>query len=225
VRVYIERPDGQIVEHRPPVYRLIAPEDVVVLTPGERHVTAVQLSFPATGPEFVNPGQYRVRALVTPDASAMLPSNDVRVRVAHPATRLGEELTELVTRPEVAKFLYFGGSARRPELADDLTEIAERFEETSPATIAHLRAALGEHAARDAKFVAVRDGARKVTVRTGDPDAAARHLDAGIKLGREHQTLPTAELDRLSDKLNQARATSDKPARRRAPAKKRPTKR
>ena len=114
MRVYIERPDGQIVEHRPPVYRLIAPEDVLVLSPGERHVTPVQLSFPATGPEFVNPGQYRVRALVTPDVSAMLPSNDLRIRVAHPVTRLGEELTELVTRPEVAKFLYFGGSARRP---------------------------------------------------------------------------------------------------------------
>jgi hypothetical protein len=225
VRVYIERPDGQIVEHRPPVYRLIAPEDVVVLPPGERHVTPVQLSFPATGPEFVNPGQYRVRAVVTPDLTAMLPSNDVRIRVAHPVTRLGEELTELVTRPEVAKFLYFGGSARRPELADDLTEMAERFEETSPATVAHLRAALGQHASRDVKFVAVRDGARKVTVRTGDPTAAARHLEAGIQLGRETQTLPTVELDRLSDKLNQARAESDKPVRRRAPAKKRPAKR
>jgi hypothetical protein len=220
VRVYLERPDGEIVEHRPPVYRLVAPEDVVMLPPGERHVTPVQLSFPATGPEFVNPGQYKVRALVMPDRAAMLPSNELRIRVAHPTTRLGEELTELVTRPEVAKFLYFGGSARRPELAEDLTGIAERFEEASPATVAHLRAALGEHAARDMKFIAVRDGARKVSLRTGDPAAAARHLDAGIKLGGEHRTLPTVELDRLSDKLSQVRAASDKPARRRAPAKK-----
>ena len=86
VRVYLERPDGQIVEHRPPVYRLVAPEDVVMLPPGERHVTPVQLSFPATGPEFVNPGQYKVRALVMPDGVAMLPSNELRIRVAHPTT-------------------------------------------------------------------------------------------------------------------------------------------
>ena len=70
------------------------------------------------------------------------------------------------------------------------------------------------------KFIAVRDGDRKVSLLTGDPAAAVRHLDAGIKLGGEHGTLPTVELNRLSDKLSQARAASDEPARRRAPAKK-----
>jgi hypothetical protein len=218
VHVYLKRPDGQIVEHRPPVYRLLAPEDVVMLAPGERNDTPLQLSFSATGPEFVNPGQYRVRALLTPDGDAMLPSNDLRIRVAHPTTRAVEELTELVTRPEVAKFLYFGGSARRPELADDLTEIAERFEEASPATVAHLRAALGEHTARDVKFVAIRDGARRVSLRTGDPAAAGRHLDVSMRLAAEHRTLPKVELDRLSDKLSQVRAATGGPPRRRASA-------
>jgi hypothetical protein len=206
VHVYLERPDGQIVEHRAPTYRLVAPEDVVVLAPGESHTTAIQLSFAATGPEFVNPGQYRVRALLTPEGDAMLPSNELRIRVAHPMSRAVDELTELVTRPEVAKFIYLGGSARRPGLADDLTEVAERYEETSPATVAHLRAALGENAARATKYVGVRKGARVVSVRPPDPAAAVRHLDIATTLGVEQRTIPPVEVDRLSAALAEARA-------------------
>jgi len=216
--IYLERPDGQVVQHRAPTYRLVAPEDVVTLAPGESHVTAVQLSFPSTGPEFVNPGQYRVRALLTPGEQAMLPSNDLRIRVAPPMSRAAEELTEVVTRPEVAKFLYFGGTARRPELADDLTEVAERFEETSPATVAHLRTALGLHAARDTKYVGLRDGARTISVRAGDPAAAAQNLDIGITLAAETDTLPPASLERLAGELDQVRKATGTGGRRRAPA-------
>ncbi len=37
VEIYLERPDGQVVQHRAPTYRLVAPEDVVTLAPGEAH--------------------------------------------------------------------------------------------------------------------------------------------------------------------------------------------
>ena len=216
--IYLERPDGQVVEHRPPTYRLVAPEDVVMLAPGESYATPIQLSFPATGPEFVNPGQYRVRALLTPDGEAMLPSNDLRLRVASPTSRAMEELTELVTRPEVAKFLYFRGSAAHPELADGLTEAAERFEQASPATVAHLRAALGRHAGRDVKVVGLHRGARTVSQRRGDPEAAAHHLELGMALGAEHHTLPAVELERLAAQLTVARAAAGDGGRRRAKA-------
>jgi hypothetical protein len=218
VQVIVERPDGQVVQHRPPTYRLVAPEDVVPVASGESHTTPVQLSFAATGPAFVSPGQYRVRALVTPGGEAMLPSNDLRIRVAHPTSRAVEELTELVTRPDVAKFVYFGGSARRPELADELTDVAERFEEASPATAAHLRAALGEHAARDTKYINLRDGARTISVRTGDPATAVHHLEVSMRLASEQRTLPPAALERLAENAARAQAAIDDGKRRRAPA-------
>jgi hypothetical protein len=221
LHVYFERPDGEVVEHRPPTYRLVAPEDVLVLGPGERHAVVVQLSFAATGPEFVNPGQYRVRALLSPDGDALLPSNDLRIRVAHPANREVEDLTELVTRPEVAKFLYFGGSARRPELADVLLDAAARFEKASPATTAHLRAAVGEHAARATKSVRIRDGARTIIERSADLRMAAVQLEAGIDLAGRQRTLPAPELARLRGKLDAARAAGGRArATRKAPAKK-----
>jgi hypothetical protein len=225
VHVYIERPDGQIVEHKAPTYRLVAPEDVVLLAPGERHVTPIQLSFSAHGPEFVNPGTYRARAVLTPDGEAMLPSNDVRVRVANPTSRAVEELTEVVTRPEVAKFLYFGGSARRPGLADDLTDVAERFEQDSPATVAHLRTALGRHAARDTKVVRVADdGARSIGVRRADPATAVRQLEAGIELARRHGTLPAVAVEPLSEVLDHARSAAGKRSPGKGAAKKAPAK-
>lgn len=218
--VYLERPDGQVVEHRPVTYRLMAPDDVVVLAPGERHATVIQLSFPSTGPELVTPGQYRVRALLTPDAESMLPSNDVRIRVAHPTSRAHEELTELVTRLDVAKFLYFGGSVRRPELAGEVAEAAERFERVSPATVAHLRTALGEHASRDVKLVRIGDRARSITVRAAEPEVARRELDAGMKLAKREHTLPAVELDRLAERLASVRVKADRGGRRTTATKK-----
>lgn len=148
----------------------------------------------------------------------MLPSNELRIRVAHPTSRAVEELTELVMRPDVAKFLYFGGSARRPELADELTDVAERFEAASPATAAHLRAALGEHAARDTKYISLRDGARTISVRTGDPAAAVHHLDMSMRLASEQRTLPPVALERLAEDVARARAAMGDGGRRRSPA-------
>ena len=116
----------------------------------------------------------------------------------------------------MAKFVYFGGSARRPELADELTDVAERFEEASPATAAHLRAALGEHAARDTKYINLRDGARTISVRSGDPATAVHHLDVSMRLASEQRTLPPAALERLAENAARAQAAIDDGKRRRS---------
>lgn len=210
VHVYIQRPDGEVVEYRPPVYRLVAPEDTVDVPPGGSYAVSILLSFAATGPAFPIPGDYRIRALLTPASEQMLPSNSIRLRVGHPADRGVEELVSVMTRPEVAKFLYFGGSVRHPEVADELAEVAERYEQASPPTTRHLFAALGQHTARAAKHLSVRDGRRVVAVRDPNPEATARYLDRATRPMAQRQVFDDPTQARLTIRLVDAYADLDK---------------
>lgn len=206
VHVYIRRPDGEVVEHRPPVYRLVAPEDTVTVPPGGSHAVSIPLSFAATGPAFPVSGEYRIRALLTPAPEQVLPSNSIRLRVAHPADPSVEELASVVSRPEVAKFLYFGGSVRHPEVAEELAEVAQRHEKASPTTTRHLYAALGQHTARQAKHLDVRDGRRVVTARGSNPDATARYLEQATRPVARRQVFDDPTLAGLTSRLVDAYA-------------------
>ena len=75
VRVYIERPDGQIVEHRPSCIGWLPPRTLWCsrLVSGTSPRCGSPSPRPARSSSILV--EYRVRALVTPDASAMLPSN------------------------------------------------------------------------------------------------------------------------------------------------------
>jgi hypothetical protein len=201
VHVYIQRPDGEVVEHRPPVYRLVAADDTVTVPPGGSFGVSIPLSFAATGPAFAISGEYRIRALLTPAPEQMLPSNSIRLRVRHPVDPGVEELASVVSRPEVAKFLYFGGSIRHPEVADELAEVAERHEKTSPSTTRHLYAALGQHTARQAKQVGVRDGRRVVAARDPDPEATARYLERATRPVARRQIFDDPTLAGLTSRL------------------------
>ncbi len=182
VAVYLQQPDGQVVEHRPPARRLVASDDIVPLAPGEARTVTIGLSFAATGPALTEPGPYRVRAVVSPKPGVTLPSAPVGIRVAVPASRAEEELTELVRRREVAQFLYFGGNATRRGVADLLAAAVNEFAVSSPRTILHMRTSLGIDAMRDTKSTGVHEDRRVVTHRPGDPVAAAEHLNAAVRL-------------------------------------------
>lgn len=226
VQVLLSRPDGEVVDHQAPVHRTVAPEETVTVKPGTRYSTSVVLSFAATGPQLVEPGQYRVRALLTLGPDVALPSNAVRIRVAHPTDRAEEELTELVTRRDVAQFLYFGGSVRRPQLADLLADAADRFEKVSPATVVDLRAAVGLHAARAGKTVETVRGQRRVVKRRADMATARAQLRAALDPGVRRKVVDAPTADALRSRVERARAlagdepldlTGTPPARRDAP--------
>lgn len=178
LQVYIQRPSGDIVAHLPPVRRLLAPPEPVVLAPGEVRSASIDLSFAATGHQFAQPGEYLVRFVLPCFPFGFLATTSTRLRVAHPQGRPGEELAHLLTRREAATFLYYGGTSRHPEVVDELTEAAERFAETEPMAVRHIRAALGRHAGRTLKYVeADNDGRRVVKARTADHEAAVGHLE------------------------------------------------
>ena len=101
-----------------------------------------------------------------------------RIRIAAPATRASENLAHLLTGYPAAKFIYFGGSRRYPEVVDRLEEAVERYADTDPIAVRHIQYALGRDAARKFKNVEVKKGRRVVVAADPDLRKAVKHLDA-----------------------------------------------
>ena len=89
VRIHLRRPNGDVVEHRPPARRMVAPGDTVTVQPGASYAVSIPLSFAATGPAFPIAGEYRISAALTPAPDTVLASNGARLRVRRPAARPG----------------------------------------------------------------------------------------------------------------------------------------
>ena len=161
-RVFIERPNGEIVEFVPPVLRHKAPPDPPELAPGEAAYESILLSFGAKGHQFADPGEYLIRVLVPCFPFGYVVGRAHRIRIAAPATRASEDLAHLLTGYEASKFLYFGGSRRYPELTSQLEEATGRFAESDPMAVRHIQYALGRDAARRHKRIEVKKGRRVV---------------------------------------------------------------
>jgi hypothetical protein len=194
VTLYIRRPNGDRVRYIPPVRRLRGPDEVK-LAPGEALYESVLLSFGARGPQFREPGEYRVRAFYDLSSTGMVVSRSHRLRIATPLSRSTEELAHLLFSHEAMKFLYFGGTERYPEATSRLEEAVEKYAETDPTVIRHIHAALGRHQSRPFKRVVRKDGQRMVTLREANLEEAVIHLEAAHKL---LPTTKTAALDHIS---------------------------
>ena len=177
-RVFIERPNGDIVEFVPPVLRHKAPPEPIELAPGEAAYESIMLSFGAKGHQFADPGEYLIRVLVPCFPLGYVLARAHRLRIAAPATRASEDLAHLLTGYEASKFLYFGGSRRYPELTGRLEEAAGRFAESDPMAVRHIQYALGRDAARRHKRVEVNKGRRVVVAEDPDLKRAIGLLDA-----------------------------------------------
>ncbi len=178
--LYIRRPNGDFVRYVPPVRRLKGPGDVVVLEPGESIQNNVLVSFSAKGLEFQEPGEYRLRAYYGQDESAAIPSAALRLRVAAPKSREDEELGFLLFDARVAKFLYFNGSERHPEVLSNLQEAASKYRKSSPRVVRHLNAALGIHLSRDHKHIKTVEGRRVIVARKAQNRQAVPYLKASL---------------------------------------------
>jgi hypothetical protein len=177
-RVFIERPNGDIVEFVPPVLRHKAPPEPTELAPGEAAYESILLSFGAKGHQFADPGEYLIRVLVPCFPFGYVVGRAHRIRIAAPATRASEDLAHLLTGYEASKFLYFGGSRRYPELTGRLEEATGRFAESDPMAVRHIQYALGRDAARRHKRVEVKKGRRVVVGEDPDLKRAVGLLDA-----------------------------------------------
>ena len=180
VSLFIRRPNGELVRYVPPVRRLKAPGDLVILEPGESIQNSVLVSYSAKGLEFMEPGEYRLRAYYGPDESAAIASSIHRLRVSTPKTTQDEELSHLLFDPKVAKFMYFNGSERYPEVTSQLEEIVPKYGKKNPRVIRHIQAALGVHLSRNFKRVETKEGRRNVISRKSQYRQAISHLKGAL---------------------------------------------
>jgi hypothetical protein len=180
-RVFIERPNGEIVEFVPPVLRHKAPPEPRQLAPGEAAFESILLSFGAKGHQFADPGEYLIRIFVPCFPFGYMVTRAHRIRIAAPATRASEDLAHLMTGYEASKFLYFGGSRRYPQVTDRLEEAVGRFVDSDPMAVRHIEYALGRDASRKFKTVEVKKGRRVIVPKDPDLKRAVAHLDAARK--------------------------------------------
>lgn len=176
ITLYIRRPNGELVRYVPPVHRLKVPGDLVELKPGESIQASALVSFGARGHQFEQPGEYKVRAYYGRSEEAAIVSKACRLRVSAPTTRQDEELAYLLFEPNTAKYLYFDGSERYPDVASKLEEAVRKYGKTNPLVVRHIRAALGKHASRSFKRVETKKGKRVVVARKPKLREAIAHL-------------------------------------------------
>jgi hypothetical protein len=202
-RVFIERPNGNIVEFVPPVLRHKAPPELKQLAPGEAAYESIQLSYGAKGHQFADPGEYLIRIFVPCFPFGYMLTRAHRIRIAAPATRASENLAHLLTGYPAAKFMYFGGSRRYPEIVGRLEESVERYAATDPIAVRHIQYALGRDAARKFKKVAVKKGRRVVVAEKPDLRTAVKHLEAARApvRGRDEQAFDPLTLSDLVVRL------------------------
>ena len=145
VSIFIQKPSGEIVRYVPPVRRLKGPGDIVELGKGESISRSILISYSAKGAIFTNPGEYKIRAYYGHHGEFMVKSKSVRLIVSSPKTKLDEQLAYELFDPKVAKFIYFKGSERYPDITDRLKETALSVQESHPRLAKHINIALGVH--------------------------------------------------------------------------------
>ncbi len=182
MKVFIQRPNGDIVEYLPPVRRLKVPAEATELAPGASMYASVLLSFGAKGLQFQEPGEYVLRAFLPCYLGGLVVSKSHRLRVGRPFNRASEELAHLLFSRESSKILYFGGSERYPQTLSKLQEATEQYAKSDPAVVRFIHAALGQHASRTFKRVEIKDGRRVVVQRNADMKVAVTQLEAARKL-------------------------------------------
>ncbi|UCG58911.1 MAG: tetratricopeptide repeat protein [Phycisphaerales bacterium] len=178
--LFIRRPNGDCVRYIPPVHCENWPGDLVELAPGESIRASVLVSFGARGLQFQEPGEYRIRAYYGLSEDAAIVSKTLRMRVATPTSRQDEELAYLLFDRKAAKFLYFNGTERYPEVTSKLEEAVRRYRKTNPRVVRHIRAALGTHASRHFKSIETKRGKRVVVVRKPQLRDAISHLREAV---------------------------------------------
>ncbi|MHC4741291.1 MAG: zinc metalloprotease [Planctomycetota bacterium] len=182
VAIYIVRPNGQRVRYIPPVCRTKFPGDVVELAPGKALYETVMLSYGAKGPHFREPGEYLIRAYYGGERCGFIMSKSFRLRICAPHSRDDEELAHLMFDHRAAKFMYFKGGHRYPQMVSKLQEAVEKYGKSHPEIIRHVNMALGLNFARDYKRVIRKNGKRVISLVRSDNNEAIKHLSESLKI-------------------------------------------
>jgi hypothetical protein len=134
VAVYIQKPDGGVVQYDPVICALAVPDRLVLAPaqsskPGEdRYSREIFLSYGSNDFYFDLPGEYRIRAVYQGSGDVLIPSEAHRLRIGVPATKELDRAAQDYFTDEVGLTLYLQGS-RSPYLkkgAEFLRGLADR---------------------------------------------------------------------------------------------------
>lgn len=184
IEFYARRPNGEFVRYLPPACRMKTAEPVA-LAAGQSIQDSAVLSYSSTGFQFAQPGEYVLRAAMSLPGGFRIVSKVLRLRVMAPRQRSGEELADLMFRPEAAKLFYFGAMEGHARYLSALNEAVMKHTQTEPVLARHIRAALGTNAAARFKHSITRGEKRVLVQRKPDLKSAALHLEAALEPVRE----------------------------------------
>jgi hypothetical protein len=203
VSIFVQKPDGTIGEHQPPVKSEINLDSTVTLQPGESMYCQVPLSIGRSGMQFTQPGEYIIKAVGMMHKRGMVISNALRLRVAAPQSRDTEELAYLLHSPNAAKIMYLNGSSRYPSTMSDLEEAVLKYEKTEPGIVSHISAVLGTFYSQDLKILGEKNKKLVITRKKSDSKKAILHLSAARKIPQKSSksVLGNIEYGRISELL------------------------
>jgi len=117
VVLYIQRPDGRLLEYAPvmckladPMVRTLKPASPDLVQGEDRYSESVFLGFGAYGFYFDIPGEYLVRAVYQGAGDVEIISNIHRIRIGAPVTQEEDREAQDFFKPEVGLSLYLKGS-------------------------------------------------------------------------------------------------------------------
>lgn len=198
--IYIKRPNGEHVRYIAPVRRFKAPGDVVDLAPGESVYSSVMLSYGAKGLHFQEPGEYLIRAYYGGEEQGFIMSRSFRLRISAPHSKETEELVHLMFDHRAAKFMYFNGGHRYPQIVSKLQEASKKYIKSHPEIIRHVQVALGLHFARDYKRINKKRDKRVISLIKADNKEANKYMSDCLKIlpGEKKSYLDNITFNRVS---------------------------
>jgi hypothetical protein len=135
VAVYIQKPDGHVVQYDPLICAVGKPQTQLLAAAGsgdagnDRYSREVFLSYGSSNFYFDRPGEYRIRAVYQGLGDVLIPSQTHRIRIGAPLTREVDRTAQDYFTDEVGLTLYLQGS-RSPYLAKGskvLEDMADRY--------------------------------------------------------------------------------------------------
>jgi hypothetical protein len=138
VAIYIQKPDGHVIQYDPVICAVGGPEMLLLAAAGtgeqgkDRYSREIFLSYGSSSFYFDQPGDYRIRAVYQGPGDVLIPSEAHRIRIGAPVSKEIDRAAQDYFTDDVGLTLYLQGS-RSPHLkkgSDVLEDMATRFKDS-----------------------------------------------------------------------------------------------
>jgi hypothetical protein len=194
VAIYIQKPDGHVIQYDPVICAVGGPEMLLLAAAGsgeqgrDRYSREIFLSYGSSSFYFDQPGDYRIRAVYQGPGDVLIPSDAHRVRIGAPVSKEIDRAAQDYFTDDVGLTLYLQGS-RSPYLANGvrvLEGLSDQFKDTELGAKIAMTLANGV----SQPFYRMQDPQSQKMVRTSDadPQQALTMTESALKLYRNDKS-------------------------------------